>query len=923
MIRHPIIVDELQRKEKLSVGVLNHGQICYISSVLQCLSIFEEINSELLPIFLKINDYWDWMKYDQDYGEWKERDEKLEENPLPLPPIPTMLTTHKLSIDNSEDEMEYNELVKANCFSSYRPLYNRSDQLKTLSLAHFINRMWRSCYDSSNLLDRRQHIILLVKILLKDSNFYHNSQEDAQEFLRYLIDEIDQECSIVQSSFHLCLLEIHKQLKLFIDYIPQPLYTRQINRFIENESKDEVDNLWSLFVNSEQFGNYENSLKDFAYNSNDRYRIFIQFEMILREMEIKINSRYYSVNENEKNRLIDIFSEKTINGDHVDGNYSFIYLRKFINLLHHIDGETDDEQVLTRSKFRELFEGEFQSNILCKKCGFTSTKSETFLDLSLSIPNSEEMRHCKVKSNDEWEEDDDDEEVERCRDLEQKVNWSLENYLNPFYIQLFSFIQCHLISLFNYLLPFIYSFFRLFTQISMAENRHSKDIVNIYHCLQKFCDKECLINENQYYCPHCKCLQDADRCIKLEKLPQILVLHLKRSEAGFRPIPDTIPSSTHLQDHLLSEVDSSSSCLLPYTEKNNDTGIDIVMDKFDLSPFLVTPDRQPNLSTIYELKSVVCHKDCMKIGNGHYISYVRNNNNDWIEYNDHRIRTVLINATEIDVKNYFRFKRTFMLFYRKSTPPNLILCRSLLNKYLRDINFTYDHQTTAQISVRWLKRLLSGCEPGPIDNSDFICVHHQLDPSIQHLLSTLSIDIPLNYYKYLFMQFGGYSPLDSLELCKTCSEQNEMIRKNKTSMKNCLLSQSRPNIDVNDEWKLHYREFLCLKIFIRKDLYLQFIDYLKDNELVKKNDIRFILPQLRRSEVQDQIVYLTSHDKTINYNSMSGFQYLRLIELFDNGNWTSYQWRIAINLSFLNQSHNPSKFDEKFINYLRQLLNKL
>jgi ubiquitin carboxyl-terminal hydrolase 12/46 len=51
---------------------------------------------------------------------------------------------------------------------------------------------------------------------------------------------------------------------------------------------------------------------------------------------------------------------------------------------------------------------------------------------------------------------------------------------------------------------------------------------SISHCLQKFSDMEKLCGECKYYCENCCSKQEAEKRMRIKKLPQILALHLKR-----------------------------------------------------------------------------------------------------------------------------------------------------------------------------------------------------------------------------------------------------------------------------------------------------------------------------------------------------------------------------------------------------------
>ncbi|GBP79595.1 Ubiquitin carboxyl-terminal hydrolase 46, partial [Eumeta japonica] len=51
---------------------------------------------------------------------------------------------------------------------------------------------------------------------------------------------------------------------------------------------------------------------------------------------------------------------------------------------------------------------------------------------------------------------------------------------------------------------------------------------SITHCLRCFSDTETLCNENKFKCDNCSSYQEAQKRMRVKKLPLILALHLKR-----------------------------------------------------------------------------------------------------------------------------------------------------------------------------------------------------------------------------------------------------------------------------------------------------------------------------------------------------------------------------------------------------------
>lgn len=51
---------------------------------------------------------------------------------------------------------------------------------------------------------------------------------------------------------------------------------------------------------------------------------------------------------------------------------------------------------------------------------------------------------------------------------------------------------------------------------------------SISHCLRCFSNTETLCSENKFQCDHCSSYQEAQKRMRVKKLPMILALHLKR-----------------------------------------------------------------------------------------------------------------------------------------------------------------------------------------------------------------------------------------------------------------------------------------------------------------------------------------------------------------------------------------------------------
>jgi ubiquitin carboxyl-terminal hydrolase 9/13 len=169
-----------------------------------------------------------------------------------------------------------------------------------------------------------------------------------------------------------------------------------------------------------------------------------------------------------------------------------------------------------------------------------------------------------------------------------------------------------------------------FLDLSIDLEEHS----SVTSCLRKFSAEEMLCERNKFHCDHCGGLQEAEKRMKVKRLPKILTLHLKR----FKYTEDY----SRLQK-LFHRV------VYPYHLRMFNT-----MDNAE------DPDR------LYELYAVVVH-----IGgnayHGHYVSIIKVPGRGWILFDDEMVEPVDKNF----VRNFFGDKpgmaTAYVLFYQETT----------------------------------------------------------------------------------------------------------------------------------------------------------------------------------------------------------------------------------------------------------------
>lgn len=169
-----------------------------------------------------------------------------------------------------------------------------------------------------------------------------------------------------------------------------------------------------------------------------------------------------------------------------------------------------------------------------------------------------------------------------------------------------------------------------FLDLSIDLEQHS----SVTSCLRKFSAEEMLCERNKFHCDHCGGLQEAEKRMKIKKLPKILTLHLKR----FKYTEDM----SRLQK-LFHRV------VYPYH-----------LRMFNTTDEAEDPDR------LYELYAVVVHIG----GNayqGHYVSIIKTQEFGWLLFDDEMVEPV----DKHYVRNFFGDKPgmacAYVLFYQETT----------------------------------------------------------------------------------------------------------------------------------------------------------------------------------------------------------------------------------------------------------------
>ncbi|XP_015946297.1 ubiquitin carboxyl-terminal hydrolase 8 [Arachis duranensis] len=153
--------------------------------------------------------------------------------------------------------------------------------------------------------------------------------------------------------------------------------------------------------------------------------------------------------------------------------------------------------------------------------------------------------------------------------------------------------------------------------------KRTQESISIYKCLEAFLKEEPLGPEDMWYCPTCKKPQQASKKLDLWRLPEILVIHLKRFSYS------------------------------RYSKNKLETFVDFPINDLDVSTYVA--HRNSQASNHYMLYAISCHYG--GLGGGHYTAFVRYSHDKWYEFDDSRVAP----ASEDMIKT----SAAYLLFYRK------------------------------------------------------------------------------------------------------------------------------------------------------------------------------------------------------------------------------------------------------------------
>lgn len=305
--------------------------------------------------------------------------------------------------------------------------------------------------------------------------------------------------------------------------------------------------------------------------------------------------------------------------------------------------------------------------------------------------------------------------------------------------------------------------------------------VDITDCLRKYCAPEYLTGKDKVFCERCKRKNDAEKRIFFKDAPEVLCVHIKRFryDAGWFngtknskvvtfPVTRVLDLSSFLDEVPAHPVEYKLVGLIQHIG-NMGGGHYISYCQHKRKPqewyefddtqvSLVSPEQveraEPYVLFYQRLPSKGCKLDRQTFKND-------------MRLVQSQIRTYLMNRSAGDAGN----------------PSNPGGSESAAQMAVQNVNEELRHHGPALrnlykkpppeleivfVSKHWYVRLTTMSDPGPLDNYLYLCPHQLLGSQSSELAAEPFIPISRNLWQSLVRKYGGGPEIKSLELCTRC-----------------------------------------------------------------------------------------------------------------------------------------------------------
>ncbi|XP_012578051.1 PREDICTED: ubiquitin carboxyl-terminal hydrolase 33 isoform X3 [Condylura cristata] len=305
------------------------------------------------------------------------------------------------------------------------------------------------------------------------------SQQDAQEFLRCLMDLLHEEL---------------KEQVMEVEEDPQIMAAEETME--EEKSQSDIDFQSCESSSSSDKADNENGSKGFSEDNNET-TMLIQDDENNSEMS-KDWQREKTCNKiNKVNSEGDLDKDRDSASETVDLNNQEtvkVQIHSRTSAQSSSSPKRKKQHKKYRSVISDIFDGTIISSVQCLTCDRVSVTLETFQDLSLPIPGKEDLAKLHSSSH---------------PTSIVKAGSCGEAYAPQGWIAFFM----------EYVKRFV---------VSCVPSWFWGPIVTLQDCLAAFFARDELKGDNMYSCEKCKKLRNGVKFCKVQKFPEILCIHLKR-----------------------------------------------------------------------------------------------------------------------------------------------------------------------------------------------------------------------------------------------------------------------------------------------------------------------------------------------------------------------------------------------------------
>ena len=181
-----------------------------------------------------------------------------------------------------------------------------------------------------------------------------------------------------------------------------------------------------------------------------------------------------------------------------------------------------------------------------------------------------------------------------------------------------------------------------------------KNEYNLTYLLENFSQTETLDAENTWYCATCKEHVQAHKTIQIYKLPNYLVVHLKKLKYQAKHVPmiNFPVDELNMEPYVMNKTSTRGYNIKPEEIASEK---DLEVYKKSKREFIIPENETVGKSLKYRLYGVVNHYGSQNFG--HYTSYAQLDSGHWAEFND--------SSTSMASKEQVVSDGAYILFYKR------------------------------------------------------------------------------------------------------------------------------------------------------------------------------------------------------------------------------------------------------------------